>query len=231
VKRNFIPLALIVLFSISSPNITLAQDGSYITDNLRTEIRSGPTREYRIINYARSGTDITIIETDKANKTTKIRLPSGKAGWVQTKHITNQTPARDRLTQSETLLDKLQNQGSSSQQQLASLTTTQQTLEHSNRKLDKENKKLAQELNNIKEIAANALNLDRENQELKKRVFALDRDYQILEQQVTSLKDRSNRDWFVAGAGVLIAGVVFGLILPKLRFRRKSSWSSSGSSF
>ncbi|VAW83594.1 hypothetical protein MNBD_GAMMA16-812 [hydrothermal vent metagenome] len=230
-KRNFIPLVLIVFFAISLPNITLAQDGIYITDNLRTEIRSGSTREYRIINYARSGTNITIIETDEANKTTKIRLPSGKMGWVQTKHITNQTPARNRLTQTETLLDKLQNQGSSSQQQLASLTTSQQALERSNRKLGKENKKLSQELNKIKETAANALNLDRENQELKKRVFALDRDYQILKQQVTSLKDRSNRDWFVAGAGVLIAGVVFGLILPKLRFRRKSSWSSSGSSF
>lgn len=230
-KRNFIPLVLIVFFAISWPNITLAQDGIYITDNLRTEIRSGSTREYRIINYARSGTNITIIETDEANKTTKIRLPSGKMGWVQTKHITNQTPARNRLTQTETLLDKLQNQGSSSQQQLASLTTSQQALERSNRKLGKENKKLSQELNKIKETAANALNLDRENQELKKRVFALDRDYQILKQQVTSLKDRSNRDWFVAGAGVLIAGVVFGLILPKLRFRRKSSWSSSGSSF
>jgi len=231
VKRNFIPLVLIFFPAISLPNIALAQEGPYITDNLRTEIRSGSTREYRIINYVRSGTNITIIEADKANKTTKIRLPSGKTGWVQTKYITNQTPARNRLNQTETLLDKLQNQGSSSQQQLAKLTTSQQALESSNRKFDKENKKLSQELRKIKETAANALNLDRENQKLKKRVFTLDRDYQILEQQVTSLKDRSNRDWFVAGAGVLIAGVVFGLILPKLRFRRKSSWSSSSSSF
>lgn len=229
-KRNFITLVLIAFSATLLPSIALAQEGSYITDNLRTEMRSGPSREYRIINYVRSGANVSVLETDEANKTSKIRLPSGKEGWVQTKHITEQTPARDRLAQTESLIDKLQNQGSSSQQQLASLTTSQQTLQRDNRKLTQNNKKLSKELNKIKETAANALNLDRENQDLKKRVFALDRDYQILEQQVNSLKDRSNRDWFVAGAGVLIAGVVFGLILPKLRFRRKSSWSS-GSSF
>jgi len=230
VKRKSTILALIVFSYALQPNITLAQDDAYITDNLRTEVRSGPTREYRIINYARSGDSVTIIKTDKANKTTQIQLHNGKKGWVQTKHITQQIPIRDQLAQTKTLIDKLQNQGSSSQQQLVGLTTSQQTLEQSNHRLSKENKTLSKELRKIKETAANALNLDRENQDLKKRIFALDRDYQTLTQQVSSLKDRSNRDWFIVGAGVLIAGVALGLILPKLRFRRRSRWTSSGSS-
>lgn len=39
------------------------------------------------------------------------------------------------------------------------------------------------------------------------------------------LKDQSDRDWFLTGAGVLLLGFIIGLIVPKIRWRRKS-WHS-----
>ncbi|MEO5573569.1 MAG: SH3 domain-containing protein [Gammaproteobacteria bacterium] len=39
------------------------------------------------------------------------------------------------------------------------------------------------------------------------------------------LKDQSTRNWFLTGAGVLLLGFIIGLIVPKIRWRRKS-WHS-----
>ena len=38
------------------------------------------------------------------------------------------------------------------------------------------------------------------------------------------LASRSNREWFVIGALVVIFGILVGLILPRIRWKKKSSW-------
>jgi SH3 domain protein len=41
-----------------------------------------------------------------------------------------------------------------------------------------------------------------------------------------TLKDSEAKNWFLIGAAVLFGGVIFGLLIPKLRFTRKNSWGS-----
>ena len=52
----------------------------------------------------------------------------------------------------------------------------------------------------------------------------LEKELQLLHQENQSLKDRSQREWFIAGAGVLLGGLLLGLIIPKFSWRKKSSW-------
>jgi SH3 domain protein len=48
-----------------------------------------------------------------------------------------------------------------------------------------------------------------------------------LEQRNLELTNRNKQDWFLIGAGVVVAGVLIGLILPNLRLkRRRSTWGS-----
>jgi len=56
--------------------------------------------------------------------------------------------------------------------------------------------------------------------------MAMERELQTLTQENESLRDRSHRDWFMVGSGVTIAGIILGLILPRIRFRRRSSWDT-----
>ena len=53
---------------------------------------------------------------------------------------------------------------------------------------------------------------------------SLEKELQLIQQENQSLKDRSQREWFIAGAGVLLGGMLLGLIIPKLRWRKKSGW-------
>ena len=58
-------------------------------------------------------------------------------------------------------------------------------------------------------------------------VAALTRERENLKQENRDLSNRTTQNWFLIGAGVIIAGIVLGLILPHLRFqRRKTSWGS-----
>ena len=39
-----------------------------------------------------------------------------------------------------------------------------------------------------------------------------------------TLASRERRDWFLAGAGAVLIGVLLGLLLPRLRAGRRRSW-------
>jgi SH3 domain protein len=49
---------------------------------------------------------------------------------------------------------------------------------------------------------------------------------QTLQQENAGLKDRTARDWFMVGAGVVLLGILAGLFIPRIRWRRKSSWDT-----
>ena len=58
------------------------------------------------------------------------------------------------------------------------------------------------------------------------RLVSLERQLQTVQQENQSLKDRTARDWFMVGAAVVLLGIIIGLIIPKIRFRKKSSWDT-----
>ena len=49
---------------------------------------------------------------------------------------------------------------------------------------------------------------------------------ELLRQENQVLKDRAKKDWFLAGAGVMLIGIVMGLLVSRVRLRR-SSWGDT----
>ena len=64
-----------------------------------------------------------------------------------------------------------------------------------------------------------------ENQQLKEQTLSLSAQLESLKRDFTVLREGRNRDWFIAGAGVLFAGMLLGLIIPRIRWKRRRSWS------
>jgi SH3 domain protein len=73
-------------------------------------------------------------------------------------------------------------------------------------------------------VAAKPIVLDQENRELQQKNVALEKEMQILSQENQVLKDRSQREWFIAGAGVLLFGLIIGLLMSRVRLKKRSSW-------
>ena len=89
-----------------------------------------------------------------------------------------------------------------------------------------ERDKLTRELNELKKTMSSSAQLRNERDELQERVVNVERDLQQYKLENQALKDTASQDWFLYGGILALFGVLLGFILPKLGWRRKSSWDS-----
>jgi SH3 domain protein len=215
-------LVLVSLFLVMAGNA--AAETRYISDRLEITMRSGKGTKYGITRMLRSGTPVEVLDIDKASGYSQIRTKSGKEGWVLSRFLMRGRAARDQLTTAEKNLAELELANNKIMANIKTLTQEKKLLEANLSDLDGESRNVSQELAEIKRTASSALALDSENRNLKGRVVSLEREMQTLNQENESLKDRTARDWFMVGAAVILLGIITGLIIPRIRFRKKSSW-------
>jgi SH3 domain protein len=198
----------------------------YVSDRLEIQMRTGKGTQFRILRMLPSGTALEILEVDQENGYSRVRTPSGVEGWVLSRFLMQGRAARDQLADAEKKLARLELENRKLTGTLEALQKTKGSIDTEREQLVKENRKLSQELEEIRRAASSALAIDAENKELKSRIVAYERQAQSLQQENEGLKDRTARDWFMVGAGVVILGMIIGLIIPRIRWRKKSSWDS-----
>ncbi|MFQ5470960.1 MAG: TIGR04211 family SH3 domain-containing protein [Gammaproteobacteria bacterium] len=201
-----------------------AKNIRYVTDELEITLRSGKSTKHQILRMIQSGTPVEVIEVDEESKYSKVKTPTGAIGWVISRYLENIPSARDRLAEAEKEIAKLKISNNRLNSDLGSVKQIKSKLSNDHKQLEKENRRLVQELTRIRQTAASAIAIDNENKDLKQKLKNLDREHQTLQQEAIALRDRTDRDWFMVGAGVVIIGIVIGLIIPNIRWRRKSSW-------
>ena len=220
--RKLILLCSLILVT----STTIAEEIRYVSDSLIITMRTGQGTSHKIIKSPTTGTRMVLLEEDKESGYSLVRLDNGLEGWVLSRYLVDKPVAKTRLIKAEKEIAVLSKQVDELNQQLSSVSSNKNSLQKSSSQLEKANKALEKELAQIKDISSNQIAINEENKELKEKLLTLKRDMQTVQQENLSLQDSSARDWFLIGAGVLIAGVAMGLIVPNLRFRRKQTWDS-----
>jgi SH3 domain protein len=82
----------------------------------------------------------------------------------------------------------------------------------------------SQELAAIRTASANVVEIRDQNTRLQQRLVERDREVEVLTADNARLAGRSNQNWFIVGAAVLLGGIVIGLVAPSLRRKRRSDW-------
>ena len=198
----------------------------YVSDTLEITMRSGKGTSFGITRMLRSGTPVEVLEVDKKSGYTQVRTNSGKEGWVLTRFLMKGQAARDRLATAEKNLAELELENRKLTTAMASLKEEKSVLEANLSALEGESRGVSQELAEIRRTASSALAIDSENKDMKGRMVSLERQLQTIQQENETLRDRTARDWFMVGAAVVLLGIIVGLIIPKIRFRKKSSWDT-----
>jgi SH3 domain protein len=198
----------------------------YVSDTLEITMRSGKGTNFGITRMLRSGTPVEVLATDKKSGYTQVRTKSGKEGWVLSRFLMNGQAARDRLATAEKNLAELELENRKLTTAMTALTEEKSGLETNLQELEGQSRGVSQELSEIRRTASSALAIDSENKDLKGRMVSLERQLQTVQQENETLKDRTARDWFMVGAAVVLLGIIVGLIIPKIRFRKKSSWDT-----
>ena len=216
-------LFLVLVAAISG----LAQaETRYVSDRLEIQMRTGKGTQFKILRMLPSGTALEVLEVDQQNGYSRVRSAGGVEGWVLNRYLMKGKAARDRLAEAEKELARLELENRKLSGSVGELKNAKGSIDQERGALSKENRKLSQELDAIRRTASSALAIDAENKDLKSKIVAYERQAQTLKQENEGLKDRTARDWFMVGAGVIILGMIIGLIIPRIRWRKKSSWDT-----
>jgi SH3 domain protein len=221
--NKFLPLLICAILLL--PQLVSAET-RYVTDIFKITMRSGESTSHKIIRMLDSGQAVDVLSTNPDNGYSKIRVGSTE-GYVLTRQLMSQPSARDRLDRMQKEVDELKAAPGELRSNLANLQKEHRELQLAHKNLQEVKNKQEQELQSIQRTASNAIRISNERNELRKQVADLTREVEDLKQENRDLSNKATRDWFLIGAGVIIAGILIGLILPHLRFqRRRNTWGS-----
>ena len=196
----------------------------YVSDQLVITVRTGPSTANSIISNLVSGDAVEVLQINAETGYTRVRLVSGTEGWVLSRYLVASPVSQDRLIIAESDLAEAQVTVATLEGSVAMLAAE---LEVTGRRLEEtetENASLTKELADLRAASENVLSIRDQNESLRRRLNERNEEAELLAIDNDRLRNRATRDWFVAGAGVLLAGIIVGLIAPGLRRRRRSQW-------
>ena len=211
---------------VLSTGVSVAQaENRWVTDEFEIMMRTGQNTRASIIRQLKSGTRVEVLEVDRESGYSQVRLGSGTEGWVLTRYLQRSPTARLVLPDVETKLKKLEADRASLQKELSELKRDRSQLQNKVGDLESTNASAQDKLERITTLSADTIKIDEQNRQLKKRLVESERQIDLLEVENSQLGSRSDREWFLVGGAVLTLGVLLGLIIPRLKLKKKSSWS------
>jgi SH3 domain protein len=184
-------------------------DTRYI--ELDVTLRSGQSTSHNIVRMIRSGSPVDVLEDNPATGYSRVRVPGGTEGWILTRYLTDSPIGAEALVAARQRVDQLAREN-------------RELIEERDRLL-REGDETAGELDRVKRLSANAIGLEETNKTLRSTVIRHEQSIEELQAENARLRSAERRDWFLAGGGVLVVGLLFGLILPRIRWRRKRQWT------
>ncbi len=220
-NKNALMLALLL-----APPLLHAEPTRYISDQFEITLRTGASTQNTIIKMLGSGAPVELLEQNPDSGYSRVRTSDGVEGWVITRYLMDAPSARAQLATAQNRVSTAKEQVEALAQQVETLKSEKSELQRGKNQLQSELQAANQELGRIRRTSSKVLEIDEERQQLKQYVRTLERDMQTLRTENEELKDRSARDWFMVGAGVLLLGILTGAILARMRGRRRGGWES-----
>ncbi len=198
---------------------TAAAETAYITDIIRLSVRSGPANEQKSIGLVESGQMVDILKS--GDDWSLVRTPTGIEGYVLSRYLMSQPPAKFRL-------DQVQEKNKALTAQAAGLVEETTRLKADNEKLaaaaaagQRELGALKGEFEAFKKDAAEVTELKARYNRLEVELAEKQEKIAQLENPSNDILNPNNLYWFLAGAGVLLAGFFTGFSV-----KRQRRWSS-----
>src|SRR5699024_7651737 len=166
--NNIVKLAVVMSLLLMSANALAAT--RYISDQLSINLRRGPGTSYGITKLLKAGTEVETMK--QTNGWTQVRTPTGTTGYVLTRFVSSEPAARDRIEQYQSQAEKLEQENESLHAELSEAMSGSKQLGELKSKLIAENKSLKAEVDRIKSVSADAIKLNKQNQEYREQLLS-----------------------------------------------------------
>ena len=214
----------IVLLAVLLLPLSAFAESAWVTDQFEITLRSGPSTSNAIQLMVSSGTRLEVLERDADSGYTRVRTQGGTEGWVLTRYLMNEASAREQLENLTSQLTNANSRGSSLDSQLRAIRSEYDAAKRNIEALESDKAGLESELAEIKRTAADVLSINEQNKSLMDQLTAAQIRADTLEQENRALASQTKRYWFMAGALVLLVGILLGIWLPRIRWQRRSRY-------
>ena len=204
-----------------------AESVGYVSDSLTIPMRTGTTNRHKILKFLVSGTRLEILEESEDGSYIRVRTPEDKEGWVERKLVMSEASARDQIISINQKMETMKSKVSELRSTLAEKNNQLKQYEKQNGVLEQENNTLRANLASLKKTAANPIAIAEKNASLEEQISNMKTRNQELQAENARLNDKNIKEWFMIGAAVSLGSLFFGLIIPRIQWRKKESWGGS----
>lgn len=197
----------------------------YVTDNMTVNVKADDSDDSAILSTVTSGTPLILLSKKRSSEYAKIRLASGDVGYVLKSYLNEEPANKFYLEKANQELAKLKQEHAQVQAELAAIKKAGSNA--ITEALVKERNKLVIQLDELRLISADAVEVRKQRDSLQENFIKLNKELEQLKLEKQTLETSSNQDWFMYGGLLSLFGVLLGYILPKLSWRRKShNWDT-----
>lgn len=196
----------------------------YITDEFDIMLRVAPSIGSKIIKPLPTGTPLTVTITNAGKAHSQVRTTDGLVGYVLTRFISKNVPAKIRVASLENRLKSLEDNPEQLESKYLDLQKSYERLSQSLRGMVDGKEQAEQKYEQLKLASGNAATLSEKAIELEKKVEQLVLQLDDMRIQNETLKDQSEKKSWMVGGFIALLGVLFGAILTGLNARKKRNW-------
>ncbi len=196
----------------------------YITDEFDIMLRVAPSIGSKIIKPLPTGTPLTVTITNAGKAHSQVRTKDGLVGYVLTRFISKNIPAKIRVASLENRLKSLEDNPEQLESKYIDLQKSYERLSQSLRGMVDGKEQAEEKYEKLKLASGNAATLSEKATELEKKVEQLVLQLDDMRIQNETLKDQSEKKSWMVGGFIALFGVLFGAILTGLNARKKRNW-------
>ncbi|GGX60664.1 TIGR04211 family SH3 domain-containing protein [Saccharospirillum salsuginis] len=197
----------------------------WLSDELWVNVRTGAGDQFRILKTIPSGTRMETLEDEPNNGYLHVRTEEGIEGWVPERFLQDEPTSEIRIANVQAERDELQRQLEELDTKYKDLLADKGDVNGELETLRSENARLSDELQSIKQVSENAIQLDQHNQELAQENASLKNDLDLAQSKLSNLQESRESRMLMAGGGLIVLGTILGLLLPRMRSKRRDSWA------
>ena len=232
---SFAPAVVIALFlqlvTIPVLSSQLRAESQYVIPTAEIPLRRGQGTEYKIVALVSDGTRVEVVE--RGESYSLVRLDNDKEGWILTRFLSDKPPLTqvvDELTRENEALKVLQEQSEEklvvqqqqSSQKLDELSQTLMETDQALKATQAEKSALAASFEKLRKDTANVIEIKQELTDVTAENKAIKEKLTVLARENEELKNDEKINWFLAGGGVLLLGIIIGKITSRSRKRKPS---------
>jgi SH3 domain protein len=217
---NNLPRAATILLLISS---SVTAETIYMTDSMDFTLRASENPHGKTVAMLASGTELELLRKNQNSGFSKVKTKDGQEGYVITRHTTTTPGSRVLLEQANQKLASLTEENNILKQEIIAIKSNNTQALTPNQNLLEERNRAIQELAEYREASGQTVQLKQQRDQLQERSINLQREVEQLKRENLALQGTENQDWFLYGGAVAFIGMLFGIFLPKIGWKKRSN--------